>query len=878
MRRRFRQAWYVVANVFTLKQKDRELDDEIRAYTDLLSYEKTSRGMSQQEAKRRTRMEIGGMEQIKEEIRSRRTGAPLANLLQDVRYASRMLRQKPAFTAVAVATLAIGIGANTAIFSVVDATLLTPIPVPSPARIALVWTEDKAHGYNNFPASVPDYLDWKASGIFQSLAAFTDDGFNLRIGDHTERLDGIHATAEWFSILGAKPILGRTFTSSESQPGHNRVVVLGWNYWNSHFQANRAVIGSTVVIDGAPHTVVGVLPKTAARFEHEEIYVPAAFDRPDDQSRGSRSWIVVGRIAPGLSLQAAQQRINALNQRILKQHPDEERGVTLRLQPIEEAYVEDVKPLLLVVCSAVGFVLLIACANIANLLLARGTARRKEMAIRVAVGASRGRILAQLLSESVLLALIGAAVGIAPAYAGIRLIPKLGGDLPNANLIDLNPAVLLFAFGLALVAAIMFGFLPALQFRKAENNQPLRESERGLTSQRQNRLGSLFVIAEIAFTMVLLAGAGLMVRSLLQLRSHNPGYDAPGALTMQTALTSPQLHDAKKQTAFVDSALDQLGHIPGIEAAAATDAIPAGDSIHGSGLHFTDRPEPRPGDVPIVLTASVSSDYFRTLAIPVERGRVFRASDSANAPLVVLIDTIAAKKHWPNQDPVGKMIKLERTGPARTIVGVVGAVEQAPLVKALMGERGQVYIPLAQAPKESLFLVVRTHSSPATIIPVIRRTVANLDPDVPLYKVQTLDELRAEARAPTRMGTILLMLFGVIALLLAAIGVFGVVSYTVGQRIREFGIRIALGATTSDVLKLTLGRGAFLVGSGTLLGLLGAAALARVVDNLLSGVNPNDPLTFAAATLILVSIGLLASYLPARRASRVDATIVLRSE
>lgn len=868
-----------MANVFTATRRDRELDDEIRAYTDLLSDENSLRGgMSQEEAQRRVRMEIGGMEQLKEEIRSRRAGAPLGNLLQDIRYASRMLRQKPAFAVVAIATLAIGIGANTAIFSVVDATLLTPIPVPSSARVTLVWTEDKAHGYHNFPASVPDYYDWKASGVFQFLAAFRDDGFNLRIGERTERLDGIHATAEWFSILGAKPILGRTFTSSEAQPGHNNVVVLGWNFWNSHYLSNPAVVGTTVFIDGAPHTIVGVMPKNVARFEHEEIYVPAVFDKPADQSRSSRSWLVAGRIAPGLSLQAAQQRMNALNERILKQYPSEERGQSLRLQPIEEAYVEDVKPVLLVVFSAVGFVLLIACANIANLLLARGTSRRKEIAIRVALGASRARILAQLLSESVLLAVVGAAVGIAPAYAGIRLIPKLGGDLPNASLIDLNPAVLLFAFGLALVAAAIFGFLPALQFRKAESNQPLRESERGQTSQRQNRLGSLFVVTEIAFTMVLLAGAGLMVRSLLQMRSHNPGYEARGALTMQMALTSPEFHDPKKQTAFLDSTLGQLGHIPGVEAAAATDAIPDGDTLHGSGLRFTDRPEPRPSDVPLVLTSTVSADYFRTMAIPLEQGRVFRPSDNANAPLVVLIDAIAAKKHWPNQDPVGKMIKLEKDGPTRTIVGVVGQVEQAALVKALMGERGQVYLPLAQSPKESLSLVVRTHADPATVIPVIRRTVATLDPDVPLYKVETLDELRAEGRAPARMGTILLMLFGIIALLLAAIGVFGVISYTVGQRIREFGIRIALGATTSDVLKLTLGRGAFLVGSGTLLGLLGAVALARLVGNLLFGISPDDPLAFGAATLILILIGLLASYLPARRASRVDATIALRAE
>jgi predicted permease len=875
---RLRRAWHFVLNVFTTARKDRELDDEIRCYADLLADENVSRGMSGREARRNARMEIGGMEQVKEEIRARRSGAPLSNFFQDMRYAARMLRQRPAFAAVAIATLAIGIGANTAIFSVIAATLLTPVPLPSPGRVVMVWTEDKAHGYHNLPASVPDYLDWKASGVFQDLAAFIDDGFNIRIGDRTERVPGIRSTPEWLSILGAKPIVGRTFTHDETAPGHGNVVLLGWSFWNSHYQQNPSVIGRSMVIDGRPHTVIGVLPKGVAHFEHEEFWVPAVFDGPDAQSRGARSWVVAGRLAPGLSLAAAERRMNALNERIVQQYPNDERGQSLRLQPIEEAYVEDVKPVLLMVFSAVGFVLLIACANIANLLLARGIARRKEIAIRVALGASRGRILAQLLSESVLLAVLGAAVGIAPAYAGVQWISKLGGDLPNADLIALNGPVLLFAFTLALVAAALFGFLPAMQFRRSETNHPLRESERGQTSSQQNRLGSLFVIAEIAFTMVLLAGAGLMVRSLLQMRTHNPGYDGHGALTMQIALMGPEFHDAKKQTALLDAALDQFVHIPRVEAAAATDDLPGGESIHGSGIHFTDRPEPRPADVPIVLTASISGDYFGSMRIPLRKGRTFQPSDDANAPLVVIIDSTAAKKFWPKGDPIGQKIKLEQHGPARAIVGVVGAVEQNALVTAMLGDRGEVYTPLTQVPKPSLSLVMRTHADPATITPAIRRILTSLDPDVPLYKVETLEDLRAEGRAPARMATTLLALFGVIALLLASIGVFGIVTYTVGQRVREFGIRIAVGATTSDLLKLTLGRGIVLVGSGTLLGLLGAAALAQLVKNVLSGVSPNDPLTFAAATLILVSIGLLASYLPARRASRVDATVALRSE
>ncbi len=875
---RFKQWRHLLANVFRKEKRERELDQEIQSYADLLSDENVLRGMPEQEAQRRAHMEIGGLEQVKEVIRQRRKGASFDTFLQDVRYGARMLGKKPGFTTVAIATLALGIGANTAIFSVVNATLLTPIPVPAPDRVTMVWTENPSRDFHMFPASVPDFLDWKASGAFQQLAAFNNDGFNLRIGDRTERLEGLLVTPEWFLIQGDKPVLGRTFSREEAEPGRGRVVVLGWNLWNTRFQANPSVIGTNLIVNGVPHTVIGVLPKGVARFEHEELYVPAVFAGPAALARGTRSWLVIGRIMPGLSLSAARQRMAAVSERLARQYPNDDRGQAVRLQPIEDSYVQDVKALLLVLFGAVGFVLLVACANIANLLLVRGTARKKEIAIRVAVGATRARIFCQLLSECVLLFVLGAAAGILPAYAGIRLIPKLGTDLPNANLISLNGTVLFFAFGLAVVAGVFFGLLPAVQFWKAESNQPLRESERGQTSRRQNRLGSLFVIGEIAFTLILLAGAGLMLRSFLQLRNQNPGYESHHALTMDIALTSPQFRDPKKQTGFLDKALGRLASLPGVESAAATDFIPGGDRMHGTGLHFTDRPEPRPSDVPIVLDAAVSPDYFRAMRISLRQGRFFTRADNATAAPAVIIDDVAERKHWPGENPVGKRIRLEKGGPVFTIVGVVGAVQQNAELKIALGEIGQVYTPLAQTPKPDLSLIVRSHTDAANLIPAIRRTISDTDRDVPLYKIQTLEEVRAEGRASARLGTILLASFGAIALLLASIGVFGVVSYTVGQRIREFGIRVAIGASTVDLLKLTLGRGALLVAAGAVLGLFGAAGLTRLMSTLLAGVSPNDPLTFALATLVLTSVGLLASYIPARRASKVDPTLALRAE
>ncbi len=875
---RIRQAWHFVWHLSRREKQEQELDREVRAYLDLLSDEKAEHGMQREQAQRAARMEIGGLEQVKEVIRHRRAGSGLGTVLQDVRYSLRMLRKKPGFTAVAIATLALGIGANTAIFSVVNATLLTPVPIPSADRVAMVWTDNVARGFHSFPASVPDYLDWQASGIFSELAAFNNDGLNIRIGEHAERLEGLLVTPEWFRIQARQPALGRTFTHEEAQPGHNGVVVLGWGFWNTHFHADPSAIGKVLVVNGMPHTVIGVLPKDIARVEHEELYVPAVFDGPAAKARGSRSWLVVGRLAPGLSLAAAQHRMTSLGERIARQYPSEDRGQSMRLQPIEESYVEDVKGLLLVLFGAVVFVLLIACANIANLLLARGTARRKEIAIRVSLGASRARVFSQLLSESVLLAILGAAAGILPALAAIRFIPSLYADLPNAGLITLNGNVLLFTLALAILAGILFGLLPALQFWKAETNQPLRQFERGQTSRGQKRWGDLFVVAEIAFTLVLLAGAGLMLRSFFQLRNGNPGYDAHHALTMNIALTGPQFADARKQSTFFDQVLARLSSLPGVESAAAADAIPGGDTMHGSGLHFTDRPEPRPSDVPVVLTSSVSPDYFRTMRIPLRRGRVITSADGPAAPLVVVVDEIAVKKYWPHKNPVGQQIKLEHQGPLRTVVGVVGTVEQNAGLKMTMGEVGEVYSPLSQVPKPGVSLLLRTSANPAGIIPAVRRAVAALDRDVPLYQIQTLEEVRAQGRGPARLGTILLASFGVIALLLASIGVFGVVSYTVGQRLREFGIRLAVGATTWDLLRMALGRGTLLVVAGAVLGLLGAAVLTRLMSSLLTGVGANDPLTFSAATLVLLFAGLLASYIPALRATRVDPTVALRAE
>lgn len=867
-------------NLLRRDRVEQDLDDELRSYAEMLADENTAKGMNAGEARRNARIQIAGIEQVKEEVRTMRTGASVESFWQDLRYGARMLRKKPGFTAVAVVTLALGIGANTAIFSIIDAALLTPLPIPSPDRVVMVWSENPARHWHDFPASVPDYLDWKASGIFETLAAFDSSGFNLRIGNQTERVDGVEVTPEWFEIAHAIPYLGRTLEPSDTRLGQDQVVVLGYDLWSSRFGADPHIIGKEAIVNGVASTVVGVLPRNFAKFGHEQLYAPLLFRPPASTDRGSRSMGVVGRLRDGLTLASAQGRIDIIAARLARSFPAEDAGIRVRLQPVEEANVEDIRSLLLVLFGAVGFVLLVACANVANLLLVRGAGRQKEMAIRTALGAGRGRLTRQLLLESVLLALLGAIAGTVPAWAGIHFIRTFKFDeLPSPDQINLNFTVLLFTFSLAMLTGILFGMIPAWQAWRSDINEPLKDTSRAQTSVRQGKVGSLFVVAEVAFTVVLLAGAGLMLRSFIQLRSANPGYDPRSVLAMDVALSANRYATPDQQRSFVEEAVTRLRNLPGAEAAAATDSLTGGDSFHGRGLHIPGRPEPKPGEQPVVLVSAVTRDYFQTLNIPLLLGRHFSEGDRANAPGVVIIDKNLANLYWPNQDPIGQPIKLGAKEPSLTIVGVVGDVEQNPILKMFAGGRpGQIYLPFAQNPAADLSLVVSAHQKPAALASAARAAIAAIDPDEPLFHIRTLDELRAESRTPARLGTVLLGFFGAVALLLAAIGIYGVISYRVEQRTRELGIRIALGAKRGDLLALVLGRGGLLIVIGAALGLAAAFVLTRAMRSLLYEVAPNDPQTFIAVTVLLAAVGLLATYIPARRASSVDPTVALRSE
>jgi putative ABC transport system permease protein len=861
----------------TRRRRDRELQEEVEAHLRMAIRDRMERGQSREEASYAALAEFGNKGLVKEVTRDMWGWASLERFLQDVRYGARMLRKNPGFTIVVVLTLALGIGANTAIYSVIQAAL-APLAIPDADRVVMVWTEDAKRDWHQFPASVPDYQDWKTSGVFSSLGAMADGGFNMRLADRTDRVNGLDVTPEFFTALAVQPHLGRIFRAEDVQPGHNNVAILTDAIWHSRFGGNPSIVGSSVLLDGVPHTIVGVLPKSFPLIGQEQIYEPFVFAADVVGKRGSRFFQVIGRLRDGVPLPAAQKRMAELERRLSTQYT-EDAGHSVALQPAEDAAVEDARDMLVILFGAVGFVLLIACANIANLLLARGTARQREMALRVALGAGRWRLCRQLLTESVLLALLGGVVAIVPSFAAIRFITSFHLDeLRNNNLITLNSSVLAFNLALSFITGILFGLAPAWQAWKTNVNDTMKEASRAYTGGAHQRLRGLFVIGEVALTLVLLVGAGLMLRSFAQLRSANPGFDSHNVLTVRVALSDQQYATPEKQIAFFERVVHDAQSVPGVASASAVDDLPASDNLHGSGLFFPDRPDPRPEDVKIVIRDSVMTGYFATMRIPLLSGRYFNDADSKGSAPVVMIDEWTAKQNWPGQDPVGKSLKLGKKDPPLQIVGVVGSVDQGILVKLLKGQIGQVYRPAPQAPMPAMTLVLRTAVDPASLIPAMRNLVRNVDIDQPVFQAETLDNTRAAGRAAQRLATSLLGSFAGVALLLAAIGVYGVIAYSVGQRTREFGIRMSLGAKRLDVLRLVVRQGLVLAGIGIAAGLAGAFALTRLLSSLLYGVNATDPLTFVGVTALLATVAAAASFLPAWRATHVDPVIALRCE
>ena len=800
----------------------------------------------------------------------------MAAAIQDFRYALRQLARAPGFTAVAVLTLGLGIGANTAVFSVVNAVLLRSLPYPDPASLVLV-RETRPDGSVN-TVSFPNFTDWRAQGgSFRSMALFREERFTLAGRAEPERVSGALVSADFFRVLGLEPAAGRHFVGDEDQAGHDAVAVISHELWQARFGGAPDVIGRVLTVDGSPVTVIGV---AAAGFRYPgeaDIWVPVSHDAPDvlDQ-RGLHAYFVVGRLLPGVERQSAQAKLGAVAARLGAAYPASNQGWGVAVETLQESIVREVRPTLLVLLAAVGFVLLIAATNVANMMLARAAARRRELAIRTALGASRSRLVRYVLTESVVLALLGGALGLVLAVWGVDALLALGpAGLQRGRGPAVDESVLAFTLAISVLTSLIFGLVPEIHAARQEPEAALREDGRGAGGVGRQRTRRLLVIAEIALSLLLTVGAALMVQSFLRLQSVDPGFKAAGVVTARVSL-SPRA-DSARVIGFYQAVVQRVAVLPGVARAAAVSYLPLGREGARYRFNVEGQPPLDPQRRPGADFYAVTPGYFATLGIPLLQGRDLGPQDRWDAPGSVVINASIARRFWPNQDPIGKRLTFGEPDEDAwlTVVGVVPDVKQ----RSLGGEaRPQVYAAEAQVGVSDMALVARTDLEPVTLAPAIREIVRALDKDVPVSDVRTLDDLRSASISTERFRTLMISTFALVALLLAAIGVYGVISYGVAQRSREIGIRMALGARRPEILRLVVRDGMLPVVAGVVLGVLGAAGLSRPIGSLLYAVQPLDPPTFAAVSTLICAVALAACLLPARRAARVDPMRALRSE
>jgi putative ABC transport system permease protein len=789
-----------------------------------------------------------------------------------------MLLKNPGFTAIAVLTLALGVGANTAIFSVVNTVLLQPLAYRDPDRLFMIWESNPSRGFPRDTPSPANFVDWRdQSKSFEAMAATADASMNLTGWGEPERLQGKRASAALFQILGVSPLLGRAFLPEEDQAGATRVVLLSYGLWQRRFGADPKLVGQALTLDGQTYTVVGVMPPQFQFPSREyEFWVPMAFSSQEAGRRGSHYLGVVGRLKPGVSQEQAQSEMDTIAARLQQTYPQSNTGVGALMVPLREEVVGNIRLTLLVLLGAVGFVLLIACANVANLLLARAVARQREMAIRAALGAERVRIIRQLLTESVLLAALGGTVGLMLAYWGVSFLTTLvPNSLSQAKQVTIDARVLGFTILISLVTGVVFGLAPALQTSKPALNETLKESGRSNAGGRQNLLRGLLVITEVALALVLLIGAGLLIKSFMRLRGLDIGFRPEGLLTMRVPLPQAKYPTRQHRVAFYDEALGRIRALPGVQSASVITSVPLTVRGGSNGFLIEGRPDLVDDKIPLANYRVIDADYFRTQGIPLLAGRTFTEQDNQNSEPVVIVSQNLAQKYWPGQDPLGKRIRMGE--PWITVVGVVQTVKNQ-----LVGEpRPHLYIPYRQ-PHFNFFppqdLIVRTSGDPLSLAASVRREIWAIDKDQPISNIQTMEQILSTAVEQPRFNMLLLAIFASIALILSSVGIYGVLSYSVTQRTQEIGIRLALGAQRRDILKTMVGEGMKLTLVGVVIGLGGAFALTRVLSSLVFGVSVTDLTTFVGIPLLLAGVALLASFIPARRATKVDPMVALRYE
>jgi putative ABC transport system permease protein len=875
--------------------REAEIVEELSQHLDDYYEQALNRGESEEEAYRSALAELAENRLVRE---LKRVEHPLqrepltlgkertnlfSDLSQDLRYGLHMLLKNPGFTIVAVVALALGIGANTAIFSVVNTVLLRPLPYKDPDRLVMVWEDNAKQGFPRDTPAAANYVDWRDQNhAFENMAAIVEVSFNLTGAGDPARIDGRRVSANLFSILGVEPRLGRAFRLEEDQPGANHVVIISHALWQQRFGADPAIIGKAINLNGESFAIVGVMPKN---FQFptrvDQAWIPIAFDAKEAAARGNHYLEVIARLKRGITLRQAQTEMSTIAARLEQQYPGTNAGIGAVVVPLREQIVGEIKPALLILLGAVAFVLLIACANVANLLLARAAVRQKEIALRLALGASRSRLMRQFLTESVLLSAFGGAVGLLLSFQGLAVLARFTPqDIPHGQEIAIDGKVLIFTMVVSLLTGLIFGLAPATQTANFNVNDTLKEGGRDSgAGSRGNRVRGLLVTCEVAVSFVLLIGAGLLINSFIRLRSVDPGFRPENILTMKIVLPETRYPDRAGRSTFYTELLRRVEALPGVKSSAIATSLPLTDTGNSIGLSIEGRVDPGPDRVPIAITRIVSPSYFETMGIPLLQGRVFTEHDRAESKGVVIITETTARRLWPGEDPIGKRIAGWSTEPARKWLEIVGVVKDVRQFRLALDPKLQIYLPYDQA---SFFaprsLIVRTEVEPLSLGGTVRKTVWEIDKDQPVSDISSMEEIVSESVARQRFSMLLLGVFAGLALLLAMVGIYGVMSYSVAQRSREIGIRMALGAQRSDVLKMTVVQGLRCVGAGVVIGLAAAFVLTRVMSSLLFGVSPTDPVTFVTISLVFMLVAVIASYVPAFHAAKIDPMFALRHE
>jgi predicted permease len=868
---------------FMSRKRPVDLDDELQFHLEQSTQTNIAAGMTPEEARRQAGIAFGGVERTREQCYEQRPGRLLEAVLQDVRYARRWLGRSPVFTIAVITTLALGIGATTAVFSVVDALLLRPLPYPNSGQIVRIWNTFSPRGMNEIPLSEPEFLEYRQSQSFAHVAGFSLGTVTLTGTGDPLRLVASWGTSELFSVLGTEPFLGRVFSTQEQQTGHTQAVVLSYRIWQNRFGSNPEIAGKSVLLNGESCVIIGVMPRNF-KFPSEDVDVWQPLPiLPVSSNLGNHYLNLVGDLNPQATLDQARAEMKTILVRIEQKYPSYysgAAGIGVGLIPLREQMTGNVRATLLVLMGAVGFMLLIACTNVSNLLLAKAEDRKKEIATRTALGASRWRIIRQVLIENLLLFLAGGTVGLVLAFFCLKMLP-LGDSLNVAQFggVALNLRVLAFATIVCLFTGLLFGLVPALKASHFDFNDTLKTSGRNsMGSRHGTRTRSLLVISEIAFSLVLLAGAGLMIGSLVRLLGVTLGFEPKNVVTMRLSLPEAR-YPLSRTATFYKQLQEQVRSLPGVEAVAIANQLPLSDVAANSSFDVEGRPSGT--DINVADSQIISPDYFRAMGIVLVRGRFLREADTKPTPTSVIVNQTLARKVWPGENPIGKRIRLKAEAPWLSVIGVVTDIKNHG---SNVATKPEIYFLHTDQPSglwadfRSMTLVVRTASEPQQIVGAVRGELKNLDPDLPVYKVQTLDQIVSASVSQTRFPALVLSVFAGLALLLAAVGVYGVLAYAVEQSKHEIGVRMALGAPRAQILRLFLAQGVKWAMLGGSAGLLAAFMLVRFMRSMLFEVGPYDPRIFGSGAAMLSIVVLMACYLPALRATKIDPMAAVRSE